>query len=78
MSNAKIAVRDQFIEGVQDSSLRRELRKMVREKPQSSPLEVREEAIAWSLEDKPCNTKVAKSRSVVCDSIRGEGQRSGN
>lgn len=78
VSDAKMAVRDQFIEGVQDSSLRRELRKMIREKPQSTLLNVREEAIAWSLEEKPCNTKVAKSRQVVCDSIRGEGQCSGN
>ena len=78
VADAKMAVRDQFIEGVQDSSLRRELRKMVREKPQSTLLNVREEAIAWSLEEKPSNTKVAKSRQVVCDSIRGEGQCSGN
>lgn len=78
VSHAKTAVRDQFIEGVRDSSLRRELRKMVREKPQSTLLEVREEAIAWSLEDRPCNTKATKSRNVVCDSIRGESQCSGN
>ncbi len=38
--SAKTAVRDQFIEDVQDSSLRRELRKMAREKPQSTPLDV--------------------------------------
>ncbi|XP_056272346.1 uncharacterized protein LOC130195081 [Pseudoliparis swirei] len=78
VSDAKIAVRDQFIEGVRDPSLRRELRKMVRGKPRSSLFEVREEAIAWSFEDKSCDTKVAKSRQVVCDSIRGEGQGFGN
>lgn len=74
VSDAKAAVRDQFIEGVRDSSLRRELRKMVRDDPQTTLLDVREEAIAWSLEDKSCNTKVVKSRKVACDSIRGEGQ----
>lgn len=40
VSDAKMAVRDQFIEGVQDPSLRRELRKMVREKPQSTLLNI--------------------------------------
>lgn len=41
--------------------------------PAPSPL-ISEEAIAWSLEDKSCNTKVAKSWKVACDSIRGDGQ----
>lgn len=77
VSDAKMAVRDQFIEGVRDSSLRRELRKMRREKPESSLLDVRQEAIDWSLEDRPSSTKVVKSRSIVYDSVGAEGQGAG-
>lgn len=77
VSDAKIAVRDQFIEGIQDSSLRRELRKTVREKPESTLLDVRQEAIAWSLEDRPNGPKVAKSRSVLCDRVGGRSQGAG-
>ncbi|XP_028290920.1 uncharacterized protein LOC114454569 [Gouania willdenowi] len=78
VADAKIAVRDQFIEGVRDSSLRRELRKMVRDNPQSTLFDVREEAIAWSFEDKPCNTKSAKSWKVVGDGVNRESQHPGH
>lgn len=78
VSDAKVAVRDQFVEGVKDPALRRELRKMVRDKPESTLLDVRQEAIAWSLEERPSNTRVAKSRSVVCDSVVEKGQCTGS
>lgn len=63
-----MAVRDQFVEGVSDSTLRRELRKMVREKPESTLFDVCQEAIAWSMEEKPSGTRVAKSRPILSDS----------
>ncbi len=44
MGNEKIMLRDQFVEGIRDLALRRELRRYVREKPGSSMVEVREEA----------------------------------
>lgn len=48
-----------------DSALRRELRRLVREKPQSSLFDVREEAIMWALEDCPRSSNVARSRNLV-------------
>lgn len=36
VSDSKVVVRDQFIEGVSDTSLRRELRRVVKEKPGST------------------------------------------
>lgn len=62
------AIRDQFIEGVRDPTLRRELRRLVREKPQCNLFEVREEAIMWSLEDRPRSFTVARSRNLVSNS----------
>lgn len=47
----KTILRDQFIEGLREAPLRRELRKLVREKPQSSLLDVRNEALLWEMED---------------------------
>lgn len=78
VTDGKMAVRDQFVEGVRDSTLRRELRKMVREKPDSTLFHVREEAVAWSLEDKPHGTRLAKSRNILCDSAGEGGQRTGD
>jgi len=68
VSDSKMAVRNQFVEGVKDPTLRRELRKMVRENPESSLFDVRQEAIAWSQEDGPSNIKVVKSRNISSDS----------
>lgn len=65
VADAKLALRDQFIEGVRDSALRRELRRLVREKPRSSLFDVREEAIMWALEDRPRSSNVARSRNLV-------------
>lgn len=47
----KTVLRDQFIEGLRHVPLRRELRKMVRERPDSSLLDVRNEALLWEMED---------------------------
>lgn len=65
VANAQLALRDQFIEGVRDSALRRELRRLVREKPGSSLFDVREEAIMWALEDRPRSSNMARSRNLV-------------
>lgn len=69
--DTQLALRDQFIEGVQDSALRRELRRLVREKPDSSLFDVRDEAMIWTLEDRPRNTNVARNRNLVGDSTNG-------
>ncbi len=51
------------MEGVRDAALRRELRKTIREKPHLTLLEIRNEAILWSMEEsRP--TRVANSRPV--------------
>ena len=63
--DAQLALRDQFIEGVRDSALRRELRRLIREKPQASLFDIREEAIMWALEDRPRTSSVARSRNLV-------------
>lgn len=65
VADAQLALRDQFIEGVRDSALRRELRRLIREKPRSSLFDVREEAIMWALEDRPRSSNVARSRNLV-------------
>lgn len=67
VADTQLVLRDQFIEGVRDSTLRRELRRLVREKPESSLFDVREEAILWALEDRPCSTSVARSRNLRGD-----------
>lgn len=53
MPNSKVLLRDQFVEHVLDSSLRRELKQLVRLQPTSSLLEVRTEAIRWETEGLP-------------------------
>lgn len=67
-------LRDQFIEGVRDASLRRELRKFVRDHPRCTMIEVREEAQLWSLEEPPAGLKTSKSRcsAIVaqCSALR--------
>lgn len=71
VTEPQLAIRDQFIEGVRDFALRRELRRQVREKPQSNLLEIREEAIMWSLEDCNRTSNVARNRNLVGESIDG-------
>ncbi len=66
VANESMAIRDQFIEDIRDASLRRDLRKLVRDKPESRLIEVRDEALMWSLEDpKPRVPKLISNRSVV-------------
>lgn len=65
VSNPQITLRDQFIEGIRDASLRRELRKLIREKPQSTLFDVREEAMMWVVEDRPRGANVARSRNIM-------------
>lgn len=63
LANEEGILRDQFVEGVRDAALRRELRKIIREKPHLTLLEVRNEAVLWSMEEsRP--TRVANSRPV--------------
>lgn len=76
--DVKMAIRDQFVERVNIPALRRELCKMIREKPESSLFEVRQEAISWSRGDGPSNTKVVKCRNIQCDSGVGGGQAAGS
>lgn len=64
VSDPQLTLRDQFIEGVRDATLRRELRKLVRDKPQSSLFDVREEAMMWVVEDRPRGPNVARARSM--------------
>lgn len=53
ISNGEILLRDQFVEYVIDSSLRRELKQLVRRQPRATLLEVRGEAIRWEREGMP-------------------------
>ncbi|XP_039525224.1 uncharacterized protein LOC120477621 [Pimephales promelas] len=50
MSNTETLLRDQFVEHVADSALRRELKQLVRRQPSATLLEVRREAIRWEQE----------------------------
>ncbi|KAL4009470.1 hypothetical protein ACER0C_003322 [Sarotherodon galilaeus] len=50
MRNAEVLLRDQFVEHVADSGLRRELKQYVRREPTATLLEVRGEAIRWERE----------------------------
>ncbi|XP_055358544.1 uncharacterized protein LOC114842043 [Betta splendens] len=62
LANERVALRDQFVEGLIDSSLRRDLRRYVRAHPDSSLIEVREEAYLWASEDLTAGTKGVKSK----------------
>lgn len=66
--NAEVLLRDQFTEHVLDSSLRRELKQLVRRRPTSTLLEVREEAIRWEREGMPGG---ARGRSYSVPSAHG-------
>lgn len=60
--NERILLRDQFVEGLQDALLKRELRKLVREKPQWGIKDVRKEAELWAVEESTTATKMVKPR----------------
>lgn len=65
VSDPQLALRDQFIEGVRDSTLRRELCRFVREQPHCTLFDIRDEAMMWCMEDKPRSANVARSRKIV-------------
>lgn len=65
MPDGQLALRDQFIEGVRDTVLRRELRKMVRDRPRVTLIEVREEALLWCAEERPRGASVARNRYLM-------------
>ncbi|XP_043983725.1 uncharacterized protein LOC122837437 [Gambusia affinis] len=73
VANENTVLRDQFIEGIRDLSLRRELRKYVRGKPASTFIEVREEAYLWSLDQAP-TIKMARSKVKTCSNVTAEAQ----
>lgn len=82
--NEGTVLRDQFIEGLRDAALRRELRKMVRDKPDSTLLDVRTEALLWEMEDSRSHRpRVAKSNQVKsevsetqCSAIKANNDQS--
>lgn len=53
MPNAAVLLRDQFIEHVIDSALRRELKRFARDHPTATLLQVRSEALQWEREGLP-------------------------
>ncbi|XP_016371111.1 uncharacterized protein LOC107710775 [Sinocyclocheilus rhinocerous] len=65
VQDVQVALRDQFVEGVRDSILRRELRKIVRDRPRVTLFEVREEALLWCAEDRPRGAGIARSRYLL-------------
>lgn len=67
MPNAETLLRDQFVEHVLDSSLRRELKQFVRRQPNSTLLDVRAEAIRWEREGLPSGARNrSQSLPLVC------------
>lgn len=68
VANEEAVLRDQFIEGLRDAALRRELRKMVRDRPGSCLLDVRDEALRWDMED----SRSHKPRVVKSSHVKSE------
>lgn len=68
--NAAVLLRDQFIEHVLDSALRRDLKRFIREKPAASLLDVRAEALRWEREGLPAPSAF-RERSFSLPSVRG-------
>lgn len=66
--NAAVLLRDQFVEHVIDSALRRELKRFVRASPVATLLEVRTEALRWEREGQPTSHR---ERSFSLPSIQG-------
>lgn len=64
LTNFDILLRDQFIEYVCDPTLRRELKRLVRESPQMAMLEARAAAIQWEREGRPSDCGRSRSYSV--------------
>lgn len=53
ITDAPILLRDQFVEYVLDPNLRRELKRVVRQHPEHTLLDIRAEAIRWEREGRP-------------------------
>lgn len=78
ITNPDIVIRDQFCENVRDSTLRRELKRLVRGDDQLTLLDVRSEAIRWVEEGQPNRDKHARTTPLVseaqiasqCDSVQ--------
>ncbi|XP_058246907.1 cilia- and flagella-associated protein 57-like [Hemibagrus wyckioides] len=74
IANGRVALRDQFVEGVRDPSLRRELRKFVRDHPRCTMMDVRDEAQLWAAEESSASSKTSKSRygsnMTQCSALR--------
>ena len=66
--NAEVLLRDQFVEHVFDSALRRELKQFVRRQPTATMLEARGEAFRWEREGLPGG---GRERSYSLPSIHG-------
>lgn len=66
--NAEVLLRDQFVEHVLDSALRRELKQFVRRQPTATLLEVRGEGMRWEREGFPGG---ARERSHSLPSMCG-------
>lgn len=56
-----MALRNQFVEGVHDPSLGRELRKFVRDHPGCLMIEVQDKALLWFVEEPPVSSRTTKS-----------------
>lgn len=71
-----LLLRDQFVEHVIDSDLRRELKRLVRQTPGLSMLEVRAAAIRWEQEGRPSDVTRGRSYSVpsLCAMQTSRGQ----
>ncbi len=84
VGNEKIMLRDQFVEGIRDPALRRELRRYAREKPESYMVEVREEAYIWGWEEELGRVRTPTSRrgnygsfseSAQCAEMKAKGHK---
>lgn len=75
--NSDIVVRDQFVEYVSDSALRRELKQLIRQKPTATLLDIRGEAIRWEREGMPGGAR-GRSQSVPLVSGIQYGVRGGS
>ena len=75
--NSDQVLRDQFAEGVRDHMLRRELKRLVRQTPEVSLLDLRKEAIRWVEEGQPQGVRHTRPTShsyetqaiVTCEAV---------
>lgn len=68
MVNTEIVLRDQFVEYVNNSTLRWELKQLVHRQPNSTLLEVRSETLRWEQEGRPGG---ARARSLSVPLVHG-------